>query len=397
VAGLGTLAAALYGGYGQGKQQKYQDQLAQQQQEQEATYQSEQTEIERERLAQEARQLAATNRQYGLDENGNPIPLPVPQGGAPKPIPLPVGQKGAPATADQMANYYADVAAQNLQLFHDTGDARYLDAAKEYDQLSQAKGYLNVAKAGEATARASEAPSRIQLNLARAQAARTAQQTAIKIAQGHDAASIQRAALSTQGAAWRAQLSANTRKAVAQYDRQSQWAIAQLAGAYHLQGINAEDATKQAIADFEGQVKTNIANARPYPDTDTAPPEATVPPFQALPPININVGTPGFAGALPPLPVPPLVAPPAKTGTAGTQPSGGGASPVEFKAYLNFAQNAVKRNWTAHDIRQRLNDLVTQGKLSAQQARQIEQQTSLPSGQNLLPLPVGGSQAATPF
>ena len=264
------------GGFGAGRQQRLQNQQDQQRLASETAYQNAQIEEEKARTATETK-----NAQLGAAEQGYDY-------GTLKPLPLTGKYTKIPpnATYDQIATIAAQNYAQAVQQNDQQGIETWGKAAATIP-----RGY------GEVTNAQFTAGPKTALTEAQTRAMNDLPARAREIARGHDAAALTRAGM----------LMANSRY-LAQYNYGARWNLAQLAGAYRLQGYDENNAARAAIADYEGQIRVQLGNeATQGREFDTeyntygragsaadpnAPTGAPAPPGQVAAPTDITINVP---------------------------------------------------------------------------------------------------------
>jgi hypothetical protein len=307
---MALLTALLtgYAGYGQGRQQRLQNQQEQQRTASETAYQNAEIEQEKARTAAEQKTTALNATEQGYDPNTL------------KPLPLTGKYAKIPqnATYDDIATITARNYAQAIEQNDPQGIEYWGKAAATIP-----RGY------GEVTNAQFTAGPKTALAEAQTKAMNDLPARAREIAAGHDAATLQRASMQM----------ANS-QALARYNYGARWNLAQLAGAYRLQGYDENNAARAAIADYEGQIRVQLGNAQvqgrefdtEYNDAARAGsssyPKAPSGAVQPVPPVNVPInitlppdrgafqgppppvggGTPGtpFASAPPRLPPPPI-------------------------------------------------------------------------------------------
>lgn len=397
------------GGYGRGRDAAFQRGLEKQQQTDsekaqaaQQAYDDAQIANERKRLSQDQSYQNAQLRGSGVDAQGNLIPLPPIAGQAVTPPPV-------NAKPEQMMAYYDALANRARDAFQKTGDPRYNTLATGYDTAGQKYAAGLYALSGVDLREQGTIP----LDQARTFAERDLPARARTIAAGHDAAALQRATLQVNSREWIAKLNDSTRRDLASFNAQARYTIAQLAGAYHLRGIDEQTATQLGIADYRGQVQQYLQQERPYSSLDTVPQA----PSAGFPTLNINVGGAG-GGAIPAFPGGPGVPgtggglqPPAITTAPGTV---GAADNQVIQSSIVSAKAAMAKGATPHQIRQRLNEAMQAGQITGAQRDQIVrqlgimQQAAPPAVRQSQPLdqlhlppinpqPAGGQASAAPF
>jgi len=188
------------------------------------------------------------------------------------------------------------------------------------------------------------------------------------IAKGHDAASVQRATAE-----------ASSRMELARYNGAERQALARLTGAYHLQGISWEAASRQAIDEYN----QGMSNYRSAQFEQQFNPAATLPPQPIYQPPVFNINVPGAGGGGPAFPG----SNPAPNPPGGG--AGGGLSP-QAQNVLTGAQAALKRGASLHDVLDALQKNAGPAGLTAQDVQAVR--AALSGG--LKPLPVGGMRGA---
>jgi hypothetical protein len=332
----------------------------------------EQIDAENKRLEAEA---IATNRARGLDANGNPLPSPKLPPGLSQVIP---NQKSfKPGTIPKVGSpeYAAYRAEQLRSLAIWAAKNGRPDLAKTYsDQASGASlDAQRTASAAVSQAKIPELYSQRDYNEARATAEKDLPARAREIAKGHDQASIDRAAQAVTSREWIAKLNDGTRRDLAQYNGQARWAIAQLAGAIHLTGVDEQNATQRAIAEYKGGVQRYLQSVKPYSGLDVVPAgdASTMPGGVAAPGsgTTVNVNLPPFPGSLT---TDGLQKPPgADTG------GGGGPTAQNATKVLNDAKVAMGQGASPHAIRARLNEMMQLNQITGYQRDQIVRQLGI--------------------
>jgi hypothetical protein len=224
-----------------------------------------------------------------------------------------------------------------------------------------------------------------------------------EVAQGHDASRIRAAAMQIQ-----------SRSDLAQYNYQTRWNLAQLAGAYHIQGNDETNSVKMAIAYLNGRVQvythqiapgTGIMNPTMNPQDPTAggPPAVQQPQGYYGSPINIYTSPPPVQYDKPPNQKPPnqnprqppRVIPPRQQNNTPQPLSQNAATAIQK---IDGAPIASNKEATIAGYVQR-------GLLTPQDANMVRQHYGLPAAP--LPLPstgmrgtgagAGGAPAGGPF
>lgn len=351
---LGNLAEGFVQGEQVKDQRAYQQALLKQQQEQ----------------SDEQKKLdAATLRNQGVDPaTGQPLPFNVPKSLSQI---IPGNGGNAQPTADDYVKHYLGLAAEAVR-------QNRPDLAQEYSTIAQQWG---LGAERSATAQYT-LEGRLPLAQAQAAAERDLPQRAREIAGENNSARLEIEAQRLKNS-----------QLLAQYNEQSRYAIAQLAGAYHIQGIQDQDAIRQAVAEYQAQTRQYMQGTSPQaqilnPQGAAALGAQGMP---AFPSITINTGQPG---GLPPLPVPPWQSggaqPPSVQPKNQTEPKGF----YQPQQVLKLADEALKAGTPPAQIKTRLDEMVKKGEVDAATARQVETMLHIP----LSPLPVaGGSQATSPF
>ena len=187
-----------------------------------------------------------------------------------------------------------------------------------------------------------------------------------EIARGHDAAALTRAGM----------LMANSRY-LAQYNYGARWNLAQLAGAYRLQGYDENNAARAAIADYEGAIKVQLGNQTSQTsqyDADVRSGAAGAqPPAPVGSPTDITINVP--TGQPTTGPPPPIFV----GGKPGAAPPGGQLPPLPVRppklnanTVFQQAQAHLKDHSSTPDqVRQTLSSLAADGQLTQAEANQI--------------------------
>lgn len=178
---------------------------------------------------------------------------------------------------------------------------------------------------------------------------------------------------------------------LATYNGNLRIGLAQLAGAYHIQGLNDEDATRRAIADYNGSVQAYRVQMNP--EQSLLNPNYQQPGAPA--PITINVGdqsqpkfTPGdytggdSAGGGPPKGLKPGEVPAYKGQSLNPQtglpyPAAQPVQKIAPMKALNDAKQKLAQGWTPAQLDKGLQQLVRSGALDPRAATQIEIQLGL--------------------
>lgn len=247
---MSILTAALlgYGGYGKGKQARYQDELQKQYQESQSEYNKGELDIQREAEKQRAAQEAARLKSTGFDQQGTYIPLP----GADKlNIPYPVGKNGAQPTPQQLVDYYnkkADIAqglaAQDPRWGQHAQDYRAAATTQANSYLALDRGQLAQAQIPYLEAKEQRLKDQTKVDYARIQ---SSVQNALTAARSRrDAASISAGARIQ--AAQTAATAGITRAGITAEGQQQARVIA---GWYGMQGKTADEAARMAVTQVQ--------------------------------------------------------------------------------------------------------------------------------------------------
>jgi hypothetical protein len=322
-------------------------------------------------------QQTAQNHALGLDADGKPLPPPVLPPALSQVIP---NQKSfKPGTIPKVGSpeYAAYRAEQLRSLAIWAANNGRPDLAKTYSDQATGASYdaQRIGSAAVSRAKVPEIYSQRDYNEARAAAEKDLPARAREIAKGHDQASLDRAAQQVNSREWIAKLNDGTRRDLAQYNAQARFAIAQLAGAYHLTGVDEQTATQRAIADYKGGVQRYLQSVRPYSGLDVVPGgDGTQMPAGVASPgggTTVNVNMPPFPGAVP--------------NNGGLQPpganagGGGGAGPTAQNAakVLADARAAMGQGASPHAIRARLNEMMQRNEITGYQRDQIVRQLGI--------------------
>jgi hypothetical protein len=310
---------------------------------------NQQNTLSQQQLALQQQQAAAQNRTQGLDAQGNPLPgLNVPKDLSE----IVTGNKGKGApTADDYVQYYLKLSA--LALAQGRPDLEQM-----YNQIASSWG-LGVERTSSAQV---NVQGKLPLLQAQAAAERDLPQRAREIAGANNAAKLQ--AVAEQIA---------SRQELAQYGAQERFALAQYAGALHLQGLEVGAAIAQAKETYDAQVKNYLQQTSPQAEV-LNPQGAGGVSMPSYPPININVTEPNApqappVGGIQPLPV---------TGSG----RGGGAQPVRKLSANEAMQTAVKAlgsGMPKATVLAQLKEAVSKGAIDRSVATQIETELGLTS------------------
>jgi hypothetical protein len=389
------LTAALYGlgAFGQGRQQRTQNQLAQQQQQQQAAYDQAQIAAEQARTRDERtqNQLDPATGQFRPYIPPRPLTQVFPNNHGKAPA------QGSPEYAQaHVALLYSQandaerggypVTAANLR-------AQARDEALNTNTLANA-AFTSGAKTANTLADAG-------LANARAKAAATAQQTALQIAGMNNQGRLAIAGAQIQGRFAVANLNDATRVNVANLDVAGRQAVTNLAGAYHLKGLSDEDAWREALAKYNDAMRVYGKDVQTNPD-------APIPQFQepapSGQPITINVGgvpqlVPGGNGVVTlPSPLdgklPATLPPPGKLIAPGvTQPVAGAslatgapgpsAAPTQanVKRFTDLALNQLHLGRSLSEVQHGIAKLVQRGTISQALANRVLQALKTQWGQ----------------
>lgn len=335
-----TAALTALGGYGQGRQQRTQNQEEQQR----LDIERENAESQRSYETQQTTALQNTNDQYQQSrafEKGLKYPAnwakmaPADQYNY-----LQVRYNNAIAAGD------TDAAKETLDQMNSLPRAGYEFANTQYTL----QGKLPLAEAQ--TKAENDLPGRIRY-----------------VAQQHTQAEVEVAAQRFAGQKW-----------LAQYNYGARWNIAQLAGAFRLQGYSEQDAARAAQDYYNGQVKEYTTGMNPEQsllNPNYVQPSAPDYPGGAPGGPGTTVNVYGAGIGQPPPPVNPQAGPgvPSGGGQPGTPVQG--APPAAQQKYsapqtLKFASDALKAGTPKTQVYAKLKAMVQSGQITPQAANGVE-------------------------